>query len=285
MTAIKHKAESILNDLAKHLVALKASEERLTENARRSYLQVRDKLNSFVIFPARTVKLTPLLFQDLHDQYSSPSDPNIVQMMRNLLLDNDETSTPVLPLRPEGLSCISEEQGEINSEIVLNEDAEISSVNVLNHESPMHQELDTYASCATSADNRTGIEAQKYEVFTISCGSEVNEINEFTNKEHIPKASPHLAGDKETTDLQNCREDSPLSHVKTKFLRIRDPCMTVCETHRKRNDDESSIDISSSSSSDSSSSSQSSESSSSSSSSSSLSSSFSSTEDEFFLQK
>ena len=38
--AIRHKAESILNDLAKNLVALKASEERLSEDARRSYLQV-----------------------------------------------------------------------------------------------------------------------------------------------------------------------------------------------------------------------------------------------------
>ncbi len=38
--AVRHKAELILNDLAKHLVALKASEGRLSGQARRSYLQV-----------------------------------------------------------------------------------------------------------------------------------------------------------------------------------------------------------------------------------------------------
>ena len=37
---VRQKAETILNDLAKHLVALKASEERLNEEARRLYLQV-----------------------------------------------------------------------------------------------------------------------------------------------------------------------------------------------------------------------------------------------------
>ena len=37
---VRNKAESILNNLAKHLVALKASEGRLNEVARRSYLQV-----------------------------------------------------------------------------------------------------------------------------------------------------------------------------------------------------------------------------------------------------
>lgn len=41
MIAIRNKAESILNNLAKHLVALKASEGRLNRAARRSYLQVR----------------------------------------------------------------------------------------------------------------------------------------------------------------------------------------------------------------------------------------------------
>jgi hypothetical protein len=40
MIAIRHKAEAILNDLAKHLVALKSSEGRLNEEARKSYLQV-----------------------------------------------------------------------------------------------------------------------------------------------------------------------------------------------------------------------------------------------------
>ena len=41
MISIRNKAESILNNLAKHLVALKASEGRLNRAARRSYLQVR----------------------------------------------------------------------------------------------------------------------------------------------------------------------------------------------------------------------------------------------------
>ncbi len=40
MIAVRNKAESILNNLAKHLVALKASENRLDKAARRSYLQV-----------------------------------------------------------------------------------------------------------------------------------------------------------------------------------------------------------------------------------------------------
>mmetsp|Transcript_5712 Transcript_5712/g.10819 ORF Transcript_5712/g.10819 Transcript_5712/m.10819 type:complete len:385 (+) Transcript_5712:2678-3832(+) len=40
MIAIRHKAENILNDLAKHLVALKSSEGRLNQEARKSYLQV-----------------------------------------------------------------------------------------------------------------------------------------------------------------------------------------------------------------------------------------------------
>eukprot|EP00554_Chaetoceros_debilis_P011522 CAMPEP_0194105350 /NCGR_PEP_ID=MMETSP0150-20130528/5553_1 /TAXON_ID=122233 /ORGANISM="Chaetoceros debilis, Strain MM31A-1" /LENGTH=1464 /DNA_ID=CAMNT_0038793161 /DNA_START=358 /DNA_END=4752 /DNA_ORIENTATION=+ len=82
--AIRHKAESILNDLAKNLVALKASEERLSEDARRSYLQ------------------------DLRDQYGTPDDQDVVEMMKKLLLDNTETVTPSLPLRPEGLICINQ---------------------------------------------------------------------------------------------------------------------------------------------------------------------------------
>ncbi len=47
--AAKHKAESILGDLAKHLVALRASEEGLSDDARRSYLEViLSHLNSIV---------------------------------------------------------------------------------------------------------------------------------------------------------------------------------------------------------------------------------------------
>ena len=40
MVEVKRKAESVLSDLAKHLVALKDSEGRLNEEAKRSYLQV-----------------------------------------------------------------------------------------------------------------------------------------------------------------------------------------------------------------------------------------------------
>lgn len=40
---VRAKAENLLNDLAKHLVALKASEDRLNNEARRQYLQVRSE--------------------------------------------------------------------------------------------------------------------------------------------------------------------------------------------------------------------------------------------------
>lgn len=40
MALVRQNAELVLNDLAKHLVALKASEGRLNDDARRSYLQV-----------------------------------------------------------------------------------------------------------------------------------------------------------------------------------------------------------------------------------------------------
>lgn len=82
MLMIRHQAEAVLNDLAKHLVALKASEDRLNDNARKSYLQ------------------------DLREQYVTPSDPNITKMMLNLLLDKEETCAPSLPLQPEGLVSI-----------------------------------------------------------------------------------------------------------------------------------------------------------------------------------
>jgi hypothetical protein len=49
---IRAKAENLLNDLAKHLVALKASEDRLNNEARRQYLQVRQNQEQikFTIF-------------------------------------------------------------------------------------------------------------------------------------------------------------------------------------------------------------------------------------------
>ena len=41
MAGVRRKAETILSDLAKHLVALKESEGRLSVDAKRLYLQVR----------------------------------------------------------------------------------------------------------------------------------------------------------------------------------------------------------------------------------------------------
>jgi hypothetical protein len=38
---IRHKAESILSNIAKHLVALKDNQSRLHDTAKKTYLQVR----------------------------------------------------------------------------------------------------------------------------------------------------------------------------------------------------------------------------------------------------
>jgi hypothetical protein len=61
MMAIRHKAETILNDLAKHLVALKSSEGRLNQEARKSYLQVSDNVSNISFFS--------FLVQRSHHQY------------------------------------------------------------------------------------------------------------------------------------------------------------------------------------------------------------------------
>ncbi len=52
--------------------------------------------------------------QDLRDQYGSPSDRSVHEMMKSLLLDTTETASPSLPLYPEGLSCINQTEADIS---------------------------------------------------------------------------------------------------------------------------------------------------------------------------
>ena len=65
------------------------------------------------MFFRNVVLLTALSVKDLHNQYASPDDPTLTQMMKNLLLDNEETTAASLPLRPGGLSCLAHEQADV----------------------------------------------------------------------------------------------------------------------------------------------------------------------------
>jgi hypothetical protein len=59
MALVRQNAETLLNDLAKHLVALKASEGRLNDEARRSYLQVSHYYRDRCCFPCMLSNLKP----------------------------------------------------------------------------------------------------------------------------------------------------------------------------------------------------------------------------------
>lgn len=112
----RNHAEGILNDLVKHLVALKASEDRLSEDAMKSYLQ------------------------DLRDQYVTQSDPKVLRMISSLLTDNSDTCIPMLPLQPEGLTwCVLSHRNTIENTEPLSESSQTSTKNNMETEDMTNQ--------------------------------------------------------------------------------------------------------------------------------------------------
>mmetsp|Transcript_13038 Transcript_13038/g.19290 ORF Transcript_13038/g.19290 Transcript_13038/m.19290 type:complete len:348 (+) Transcript_13038:3765-4808(+) len=91
---LRHKAEGILNNLAEHLTALKSSEGRLSTHAKRSYLQ------------------------DFRERIVPTQEPDLVQMIKNLLLD--EIKRPPIELQP--LSLIQDVHNKSKSSISTQEE-------------------------------------------------------------------------------------------------------------------------------------------------------------------
>lgn len=177
MIEVRNQAESILNNLAKNLVALKASEGRLNETARRSYLQ------------------------DLRDQYVTTDDANVIKMIKSLLLDHNETISPIIPLHPEGLITIRREHSGCENDITSN--VEDNKSNARHSNCSTLDEVDTPNSLHTYRDNSINppqtLRCNEYEVHPeqllpnqhlTTQGDEIN-VNSETS------IASHMSGDGE----------------------------------------------------------------------------------------
>lgn len=193
--------------------------------------------------------------------------------MKNLLLEHDMATTPILHLKAEGITCRLE--GETNLEAALSDIENITVDNIRNDSS-------SKIILTKSSSMRKLMQANS---------SKDNKKQEFEDYVQTCEVLQH--GNKEIPELQNHDDDLSLSHIRRKPLANQEMHKTGDETSSSQNDDdeniddEGSIDNSSSSSSSESSSPESSSSSSSllSSSSSSLSSSISlTTEDDVIIQ-
>jgi hypothetical protein len=199
--------------------------------------------------------------QDLHDHHSLPNDPAVIQMMKNLLLDNEETSTPVLPLQPEGLSCISEEKDS------MSEDVDLSATNTSKDSASVNKTCDKFA-----VGGHTEAGPQEHKISdtlfdttgrTRTSESVVKSLDKGANESHCQELTLSHHQDEKIPSPHHSTKTQALS--RTEHLVLSIPCKQPSSV----NDDDLSLYSGSSESSQSSVSSQTSESSTSSSSSSS----------------
>lgn len=226
---VRAKAENLLNDLAKHLVALKASEDRLNNEARRQYLQVRSVsgTDQICIIPQLFV-LT--LSQDLHNQYALQDDPNVTQMMEKLLLDDQESVVPCLPLEPDALACIVNSiendetiQGQAEDDESLNDQSDNTEIRQ-NQTSAILDSIakdesnqasgQSYSNRKESVDTNVNFSRSRMEFTTPASKSAIEQNRQVTrtnNNNEMTNTDPRSMSSNDILHEVNCTEDADIS--------------------------------------------------------------------------